>query len=281
MNDEDDCFRKALQRELNAGVSFASARQKAVAERLPSVDERLYTSPNCVLGLEYAKAILRSEANIALLPLPRKGACHGEEGLRENYSSASAIRTAFARGGAVDENLLANLPDCTREALPLFLREEGYRKLDGMEYYALADRSLVELARLPDCTEGLENGLKAALDGCFTAEEVVNKVTSKRYTSSRIRRILLSNALGITSELQRQCMASPLYLRPLAVKAEKSGMVLSLLQKEGGMPVLSRKGDEVNLQGAARTLLSLTMRADILYASLCRRPSRPFYTAFV
>jgi predicted nucleotidyltransferase len=292
MNEEDDAFRQALQRELHAGISFAAARQKAVAECFPSVDQRLYTSPNCVLGLEYAKAILRAGAKISLLPLPRKGACHGESALRENYSSASAIRAAFVRGGAdenlsgnlggnLSANLSANLPECTRKVLPLFLREEGYRKLDDMEYFALADRSLAEIARLPDCSEGLEHGLKAALQTCFSAEEVIKEITSKRYTSARIRRILLSNVLGVTAEIQRACIGSALYFRPLAVSAEKSGMVLSLLQKEGGMPVLSRKGDEVGLQGVARELLSLTMNADLIYASLCHRPARPFYTAFV
>jgi predicted nucleotidyltransferase len=282
MADEDELFRTVLQRELKTGVSFALARQKAMAERFPSVDERLYTSPNCVLGLEYAKAIVRAgaEANISLLPLPRKGASHGEGVMRENYSSASAIRAAAVRGGVL-ENLSANLPDCTCAALPLFLTEEGYRKLDDMEYFALLAKSLPDLAALPDCTEGLENGLKGALEGCFSAEEVVKAVTSKRYTSSRIRRILLANALGVTSALQRQCLSSELYLRPLAVKAENSGMVLSLLQKDGGMPVLCRKGDEEVLTGVARELLALTMQADLLYASLCHRPSRPFYTAFV
>jgi predicted nucleotidyltransferase len=213
------------------------------------------------------------------LPLPRKGASHGEGALRENYSSASAIRTAAMRGEA--EELVANLPDCTCKALPLFLNEAGYRKLDDMEYFALLTKSAADLAALPDCTEGLENGLKAALERCFSAEEVVKEVTSKRYTSSRIRRILLANALGVTSAFQRQCLSSELYLRPLAVKAENSGMVLPLLQKEGGMPVLCRKGDEGILTGTARELFALTLQADLLYASLCRRPSRPFYTAFV
>jgi predicted nucleotidyltransferase len=55
-----------------------------------------------------------------------------------------------------------------------------------------------ELRAVADVSEGLENRIKRAAIECFTFEDLADQVKSKRYTHSRIRRILLNSYLGIT-----------------------------------------------------------------------------------
>src|SRR5699024_4984512 len=54
-----------------------------------------------------------------------------------------------------------------------------------------------EIAKLPDVSEGLENSIKNAADSCNTLKELINIVKTKRFTQTRIQRILLYALLGI------------------------------------------------------------------------------------
>ena len=54
-----------------------------------------------------------------------------------------------------------------------------------------------DIAKLPDVSEGLENLIKNAADSCNTIKELINIVKSKRFTQTRIQRILLYSLLGI------------------------------------------------------------------------------------
>ena len=57
--------------------------------------------------------------------------------------------------------------------------------------------NLKEIANLPDVSEGLENSIKNAADSCNTINEFMNIVKTKRYTATRIQRILLYALLNM------------------------------------------------------------------------------------
>ena len=60
--------------------------------------------------------------------------------------------------------------------------------------------SVEEIAELPDVSEGLEFSIKKIANSCNTVQEFLNSINSKRYTQSRIQRILLYAMLGITKK---------------------------------------------------------------------------------
>ena len=60
--------------------------------------------------------------------------------------------------------------------------------------------STEELLNLPDVSEGLEYSIKKAADSCNTIYELINIVNSKRYTKTRLQRILLYALLNITKK---------------------------------------------------------------------------------
>ena len=66
--------------------------------------------------------------------------------------------------------------------------------------YNLRKMSTKQISELPDVSEGLENLIKKAANSCNTIEEFLNIVKSKRYTSTRLQRILLYTLLGITKK---------------------------------------------------------------------------------
>ncbi len=186
---EPEEFTGALKAGLDAGKSYIESCQKAFEACGGKKD--LLSSPNNILGLEYTKAILKSGADIDILPIPRVGAEHNDVRLHENISSASAIRTS-------------PLSDAARSCVPDFVAKDlkdTAAAEDSYEHYLMSELFHAPeefLATICGCTEGLENRLKKYEQLPFA--EFISTANTKRYSSSRIKRILLANMLHVTAD---------------------------------------------------------------------------------
>ena len=243
-------------KELTAtGISYAKARAEAWKGKLP---EDLLTCPNNILGVEYTRAILALHATIDILPIPRIGSDYNEETLTDNYSSASAIRTAIVNKA----DYKSNVPTFVANDLP----QELENSLETLEKYAILASSPQKVARVCDCTEGLENAL---IKASASPLSLVERLTSTRYTSSRIRRIALQNLLNIEEQLIRECLDNPLYLRVLAIKSTKREL-LSVLS-EASFPIIARPRDANALSGVAKKCFEVDVFAEKVYGLLYKR----------
>ena len=249
LNDEPQEVSQKIKELVGGGISYAKARVQAWAGFIPM---ELLCSSNNILGLEYTKAILAYNANIDILPIPRIGNGYNDSTLHENYSSATAIRAAIEQGAEITNNL----PPFVLADLPSELEDT----LDSLEKYAVHAKSAQDIAKVCDCTEGLENALKKAAENSAPLAE---KLTSARYTASRIRRIALQNLLNIEEGLIRECLQSPLYLRVLAAKKERIE-ILSELSKSS-FPVIARAHDEDLLCDQAQKSYSIDLFADKIH----------------
>ena len=251
LNDEPKEVSEKIKAGVSKGESYAKARAKAFAGFIPF---DLLSSPNNILGLEYTRAILSLCADIQILPIQRVGANYGETALRENFSSASAIRQSLLSG----ENVSNNLPDFVLSDLS----NNTQTSLETLEKYALLARSTAEIKSVPDCTEGLENALKRVAEENAPIESLV----SARYTASRLRRIALQNLLTIDEKLIRESLSSSLYLRVLAIKKNANDL-LSLLS-QSAFPLLIRSHDEEMLAPIAKRCYEKDVFAEKTYAIL-------------
>ncbi len=252
LNDEPKEVSEKIKRNTALGMSYAQARSDAWKDILP-LD--LLSTPNNILGLEYTRAILKNNANIQILPILRVGGGYKEEELQGNFSSATAIRKGIEYG----QNISANIPSYVQAALPTHLED----KLDTLEKYAVLSRSANEIAKVCDCTEGLENALKKAATQQATLAETL---TSARYTASRIRRIALQTLLNIDETLIRESLCAPLYLRILAAKKERIDVLSAL--SHSSLPIIARAHDENALSGTAKTVYKIDHFAENVYGLL-------------
>ena len=240
-------------KELSAsGLSYAKARALAWEGLLP---ESLLSSPNNILGLEYTRAILEVKANMDILPLQRVGAGYGDKNLHVNFSSATAIRNAICTG----EDYADNLPDFVTKDLPRQIENH----LETLEKYAILSTPLQQLAKVCDCSEGLENALKKA---ALERETLAVALTSARYTSSRIRRIALQNLLKIEEKLIQDCLHSSLYLRVLGVKKARKDVLSAL--SDGSFPLIARPRDGQALTDIAKECYAVDIFAEKVYTLL-------------
>lgn len=252
MNNEPENVSYAIKTLTANGMSFAKARMAAWQE---TVNTDLLSSPNNILGLEYTRAILQRHANIDILPIQRIGSGYHDTLLEGDFSSASAIRAGLQSGA----DLSLAVPAFVQADLPKTLP----KNLDILEKYALLSRPQEEIARVCDCTEGLENAFKKA---ALQQQSLPESLTSARYTSSRIRRIALQNLLHIEEDLIRTSLQSPLYLRVLAIKKERSNVLTALAQST--CPTLIRAHDEDTLNGTAKQAYERDIFSENVYKLL-------------
>ena len=121
------------------------------------------------------------------------------------------------------------------------------------------------LLKAADCCEGLENRIKALAASAPDYDELISKVTGKRYTAARIRRILAANVLGIEMGFAQKCMRSSMYLKPLAVKKDRANELLSALA-QASAPLLVRHGDLSKTDKTAKEALRIDKLADGVFS---------------
>lgn len=257
---EDKQFKALLKDNMKDGTSYVKARTETVLALHKELDEKLFTLPNNILGIEYCRALLQEGKNIEPLPLARVGAGFRDETLQKEFSSASAIRAAVLRGekkelkllkSNVPANVLKDLSGVVRTAYP------------EAAMCALLSASPEEVCRCPDCSEGLENRLRTMAKSNSGYEEVLDKCISKRYTRSRLKRIFLQNFLKIDRKDVRTYLEYPLYYKVLAVK--KGGDGLLALLSQGSFKPLTRKSDVQGLRREALACFELDAHALELY----------------
>ncbi len=274
---ESKQFKAALKENMKDGTSYVRARSAALIASGADVDEALLTSPNNILGTEYCRAILKENAAIDPLPIPRVGGGYADTALFRDFSSATALRGAIADGSRKAKKALKNNlpPHVYAAALHAAPFPYGQAAL-----CALTAASEEQIARCPDCAEGLENRLKAMAHSNPCYEEALKKVVSKRYTLSRLKRILSENFLGITRDMVQTFSAAPLYYKTLAVRSDKAEEILKDLS-QGAFPALVRKSDYSALSKTARACFALDVRANDLYNVLTQKHTNEYETLFV
>ena len=212
-------FSEALRIELDKGCSFPAARQNALEQM--GLDASILSQPNNILAVEYCKAILAQDSNMAPMPILRQGNYHDTEADFEN-PSATSVRKLMCDGASFAEFV----PDVT------YLENASLHTLQAGERAILTKlRSMTdeEFASVPFGSEGLWRKLMHAARKEATLEGIVNATKSKRYTRTRIDRMIMCAFLGITEDM----IATPApYVRVLAFN-EKGRQILNQAKSSG------------------------------------------------
>ena len=223
-------FPPLLRRELDKGCSFPAARQAALeAMGLPG---KVLESPNNILAVEYCKAMLLSGCRMQPLPIFRAGSYHAVDADTQN-PSATSLRLRLGKGLDISPYLPPLAAPVFADA-PVHTPEAGERAVLGK----LRAMTEPEFASLPFGSEGLWRKLMHESGRQATLEDIACAVKSKRYTLSRIDRMILCAFLGITGEMLD--MEIP-YVRVLAFN-DRGREILRGVKKDGffvnaGQPV--------------------------------------------
>lgn len=196
---KDNTVQKQIAAEMKSGISFPAARSRIL-------NTNLLDFPNNILAVEYLKA-----ASLPCTAIKRIGKGHDSDD--EEYS-ASAIREKMS------SNEICSIFNCEIAVLAKLrtMYSEDFKKI-------------------ADVNEGLENRITAAVKESVSLEELYSLIKSKRYTLSRIRRIILRAYLEITEKPEE-----PPYIRILGFN-EKGRGLLSKMKKSASKPIITKLSD--------------------------------------
>lgn len=254
--EEPEGYKNCLKSYLGEGISYPSARQKAIEKYLveggepainPSIIPSILSSSNNILAIEYIKSILKLGSNIVPYTLRRVGNNYNDACLTGSISSATSIRSNLLQGNSVNEAL-------PHIALDIILDEinsgRGPVTLEGLSdviLYKIRNSSPDLIRDILEVNEGIEYKIKEAAENSGSVQELISSVKNKRYTSTRIQRTLIYILLGITKKMAAKIQLPPSYIRVLGFNHNGRKLIRNI-KENCSIPVItnpSRKDIEL------------------------------------
>lgn len=250
-----------LNHELGKGVSYPKARESALMMYLNDIKRyaNILSGSNNILAIEYLKALKKLKSSMRPFSVQRKKVYYNDERIVDEFASSTAIRKLVSRG-QYDE---------IRKVIPtssyMLLKEEirkGSFVLDILKFekeilYNLRKMTVSEIAELPDVTEGLEHVIKNAANSCNSILDLMDMVKSKRYTQTRIQRILLYALLGITKKDMANARKVTPYVRVLGFNKNGREMLSEICKENRRINMITsvKKFEELNLNKTLKEML--------------------------
>jgi predicted nucleotidyltransferase len=274
-------YKVFLKKNLDSGLSYPAAMGKALHEylkkylsRIPANNDTCFQSANInqimnssnnILGIEYLKALKRERSNIIPVTVKRKSNLYTAEHLTGAISSATAIRKHMTEVFNVSNKICrkqfvnegsALFKDSLKISLPLESVEIIENELNNgrgpVLFYCFENIILATIRKMqskdirafPNVREGLENRIKNAAENSATLDQLIENICTRRYTRTRIQRILLHLLLNITAaEFQIfNNNGGPQYIRVLGFN-KKGAHLLSRVNKIASLPVIVKTAD--------------------------------------
>lgn len=248
-------YRELLKKHLDEGLPFAKARSKSLIEYLTLKDININTkesiesfieSPNNILALEYCKALDKINSIIKPVTITRHGDGYNHKELSSNFASATAIREALRIKSP--DLIKEHLPDYTYKKLKE-IQESNYEFTFEEDMFPYLKYKLLlnnDLNKLPDVSEGLDNKIYSSIINSNSLKELILNSKSKRYTYTRLNRILCQYFIGFDNyqlDFLRRTPSS--YARILAFN-DKGRILIKRMKKSSQLELINKIPSNIN-----------------------------------
>lgn len=270
-------YKAILEHELSKGSSFPKARENALMMYLNDIKRyaNVLKGSNNILAIEYLKALKKQKSNLVPIGVKREKVYYNSTKIIDEYASATGIRNLLLHNQL--EEVRKVVPAKTYSILLNNIRQGTY-VLDITTYnneiiYKLRSMSVKEIANLPDVSEGLEYLIKDASNKTNNLIELINKVKSKRYTQTRVQRILLYALLGITKKDMEISKKMTPYIRVLGC-SENGKMLLSQINSKAKVITSFKKFEKSNKNRKIKRMLEIDKKATDIYTLGYKKESK-------
>ena len=272
-------YKELLDKSLKMGKSFPKAREEAIVGYLNDKSySSILSSPNNILGIEYLKSIKKHKSKIKPICIKRKDAGHLNLEYNGEIANATYIRELVKRNRMKDVKKFM-----TPSSYTIFVDElkKGHFVADISQFenimiYNLRNMTTDQIANLPDVSEGLENLIKKAANSCNTIDEFINIVSTKRYTQTRIMRILLYSLLNITKKDMVISKKYNPYIRVLGCNEKGKEMISQISKANQRAKIVTsvkKFADDNNINKNLKLMMSKDIEATNVYTLAYARDS--------
>ncbi len=259
-------FNNELKCEIKKGMSYPKALSNTICSFLGEQASIHASSPNNVLGIEYIKSSIKQNTGWNYIPIERIGKGHNDFRSTGSYDSATAIRKAILKSHGANVSVTPK----SREMIDTFYNK--HKKLNSLDnyleilYYRIIQLGPEGLNKIYEVSEGLNNKIYSNVFLHENIDDLIMSLKSKRYTYSRLRRMLLNILLGITYvDIKHFMYSNTGYIKVLAFN--DTGRMIIKEAKKSGTIIINRYSDykKHNLPDDEMRLFRLTSRATDIY----------------
>lgn len=262
----DEKFNAAIKNEIKGGISYPKALSMVIGAFLGEEAFKAAGSPNNVLGIEYIKSTIKHHLDWDFVPVQRMGKEHNDILSTGYYDSATAIRKVLLN------SLNSNISITEKSKEMIFKFYETHNKFNNLNnyldilYYKIIDMGRENLKNIYEVTEGLNNKIYSNAFKHNSIDDFILALKSKRYTYSKLRRMMLNILLGITyNDINDFMLTNDNYVKVLAFN--DVGRQIIKEAKSNGTAIINRFSDykKNNLLAEDIPLFKLTDRATNIY----------------
>jgi len=262
-------FSNLITAQLKSGISYPKAREIALSQYFGTSKKysEILNNPNNILGVEYLKSIKKHRSHIKPITIKRDYSDYNSTKVKNGIASATAIRTMIQN----NKNVHYVVPYETYELLDECINSgkiiSDLKVFEKEIIYTLRKMTISEIALLPDVSEGLENKIKIAANNFNTLEELVSNIKSKRYTQSRIQRILLYALLDITQKDMNSSKRVTPYIRVLGFNKHGKRIISAIAAANPRLSIIVsvKKFMESSINNSLRNMISKDIFATNVY----------------
>lgn len=261
-------FKSCIKEFVDKGISFPKARYEAMRKYAGDACAEVLKDPNNILAVEYLKQLQLLKSDIKPITVKRYGTSYHEENFVENIGSATAIRKKMEEGKRLDD-LSYYIPKESYDALKEF-NNGVYVSFD--EFFKLALYKMLlsspeELGNIFSATEGLENRLINAISKANNMSSLTKMVKSKRYTVTRIQRLISHILLELDKDSFNQIIQQNIYYgRVLGFNKNGAKLIRYIKNSElNTMPIITNIKKEVPIESSIWELLNYDINASNIY----------------
>ena len=275
---EPPVFKEQIRKNLNSGYSLGVSKMRAIPEVInnkkviftnPDAAKTLLNQPNNILAVEYVQTLIKQKSHIT--PITIKLVKHGSNEVNYAISNATSIRKSIYESKRI-YNIHKFLPPLAYDALAETLSKcsvPNLKTFGALALYKMSTSNIYSLQQNYDVTEGIENRLIQLARENNDYDTFIELCSSKRFSVSRIKRIILNCMLDIRAEFVQQLYTTDFlpYVKVLAVK-DKNAILSSI--KECKSIVIMRKQDVIlaKKDEYAKVLMYTEDRANALFSLL-------------
>lgn len=239
-----DTYNKLVKEAMQKGLRYPDACNQA----LSTLMNQEVKTPNDLLGLAYTKEVISNNYPIHLHAIKRTSHYHSET--IEAFASATALRKALKENKDVSNQL------------PGYIYYKDKALLDSNAFFPYLKYNILindHLSHIHLVDEGIENLLKETINKAQNTNELISLLSSKRYTRSRIARMLAHILLNNSKEEVLQAMHFS-QIRPLAF-SQDGAIYLRQIKKSCPLPIttkiLNKKDPMYHIEAKATNLIGL------------------------
>ena len=234
-------YKTKLKKFLNDGNSLVVSRQKAVEELVreeavpfSEITEvsQILKQPNNILAIEYLKALIKTNSKIKPIFTQRGDSDYLSEEVVGNNTSATAIRARLYKTMKV-RKIKKLVPKFSYTLMKEEINTFGLpdTSLFGdLCMYSLKMSSKEDYKKVFDVSEGLENRFYEVSRNTKSLGDFLLQVKTKRYTFTRLKRIVLGNLLKINSKIVKSIYNLDVlhFIKDLSFKNDKEELFKSV-----------------------------------------------------